>query len=41
MDKIDRALAGHYGFPAEEPDVIINYGITYRMEHNSEDEEEE
>ena len=31
MDKIDRALAPHYGFTDEELDFIINYDIKYRL----------
>ena len=31
IDKIDRVLAEHYGFTAEEFDFIINYDIKYRM----------
>ena len=31
VDKIDRVLAGHYGFTEEELDFIINYDIKYRM----------
>jgi hypothetical protein len=31
IDEIDRALAQHYGFTAEEPDFILNYDIKYRM----------
>ena len=31
IDKIDRVLAGHYGFTEEELDFIINYDIKYRM----------
>ena len=31
IDKIDRALAEHYGFTNEELDFIINYDIKYRM----------
>ena len=31
MNKIDRALAAHYGFTDEELDFIINYDIKYRM----------
>lgn len=31
IDKIDRALAQHYGFTDEELDFIINYDIKYRM----------
>jgi hypothetical protein len=38
IEQIDRALAAHYGFNAEELDFIINYDVKYRM--GSEDEEE-
>lgn len=31
IDDIDRVLARHYGFTAEELDFIINYDIKYRM----------
>jgi len=31
IDEIDRTLAEHYGFTAEELDYIINYDIKYRM----------
>ena len=31
VDRIDRALAEHYGFTDEELDFIINYDIKYRM----------
>ncbi len=31
IDKIDKALAKHYGFTEEELDFIINYDIKYRM----------
>ena len=31
IDQIDRLLAQHYGFTAEELDFIINYDIKYRM----------
>ncbi len=31
IDRIDRVLAGHYGFTDEELDFIINYDIKYRM----------
>ncbi|TLD40073.1 MAG: hypothetical protein JETT_3660 [Candidatus Jettenia ecosi] len=31
IDKIDKALALHYGFTDEELDFIINYDIKYRM----------
>ena len=31
IDKIDKALAEHYGFTEEELDFIINYDIKYRM----------
>lgn len=35
IDKIDRLLAEHYGFTAEELDFIINYDIKYRMGQDS------
>ena len=31
IDKIDKALAPHYGFTDEELDFIINYDVKYRM----------
>ena len=31
IDKIDKALAEHYGFTEEELDFIINYDIKYRI----------
>lgn len=31
IDEIDRVLAQHYGFTAEELEFIINYDIKYRM----------
>ncbi len=31
IDEIDRVLAAHYGFTAEELDFIVNYDIKYRM----------
>ena len=31
IDRIDSALAAHYGFTDEELDFIINYDIKYRM----------
>ena len=31
IDEIDRVLAQHYGFTAEELDFIINYDIKYCM----------
>ncbi len=31
IDRIDRALAKHYGFTDEDLDFIINYDIKYRM----------
>lgn len=40
MSKIDRALAPHYGFTAEELDFIINYDIKYRLGRDTEGEEE-
>ena len=30
LDEIDRVLAQHYGFTAEELDFIVNYDIKYR-----------
>jgi hypothetical protein len=39
IDEIDAALAGHYGFTAEELDFIVNYDIKYRLGRDSEDEE--
>ena len=35
IDKIDCALAAHYGFTDEELDFIINYDIKYRMGRES------
>lgn len=31
IDEIDRVLAAHYGFTAQELDLIINYDIKYRL----------
>ena len=31
IDEIDRELARHYGFTAEELDFILNYDIKYRL----------
>ena len=31
IDEIDRVLARHYGFTAEELDFILNYDIKYRL----------
>ena len=39
IDKIDKALAQHYGFTEEELDYIINYDIKYRMGSELEGEE--
>ncbi len=41
LDEIDRVLARHYGFTAEELDFIINYDIKYRMGSSDDDGEEE
>ena len=38
VDKIDVALASHYGFPSDISDFIINYDIKYRMGGADEDE---
>ncbi len=40
IDEIDRVLATHYGFTAEELDFIINYDIKYRLGRESEEEAE-
>ncbi len=37
---IDRDLARHYGFTAEELDSILNYDIKYRLGRDTETEEE-
>jgi hypothetical protein len=34
IDKIDEALAEHYGFSPIERDFLINYDIKYRMGQN-------
>jgi len=39
IDKIDRALARHYGLTEEELDFIINYDIKYRMGKDIEEED--
>ncbi len=39
IDEIDRVLAKHYGFTAEELDFIINYDIKYRMGRAAQDGE--
>ena len=39
IDKIDCALAEHYGFSDEELDYIINYDIKYRMGSDAEEDE--
>jgi len=41
LDDIDRVLAKHYGFTAEELDFIINYDIKYRMGGGAGAEDEE
>ena len=41
INEIDKILAKHYGFTAEELDFIINYDIKYRMGKELENEEEE
>ena len=40
IDEIDKVLAAHYGFTAEELDFIINYDIKYRMGKELEGDEE-
>ena len=41
IDEIDRVLARHYGFSAEDLDFIINYDVKYRMGQDTADEAEE
>lgn len=38
IDEIDRVLAEHYGFTAEELDFIVNYDVKYRMGRDAGDE---
>jgi len=40
LDEIDRVLARHYGFTAEELDFIINYDIKYRLGRDTESDAE-
>ena len=40
LDEIDRVLARHYGFTAEELDFIINYDIKYRLGRENESDAE-
>ena len=37
IDEIDRALAKHYGFTAEELDFLVNYDIKYRLGSDSDE----
>jgi hypothetical protein len=39
LDEIDRVLARHYGFTAEELDFILNYDIKYRLGREGSDAE--
>ena len=39
LDEIDRVLAAHYGFTAEELDFILNYDIKYRLGREGSEEE--
>jgi hypothetical protein len=41
IDEIDRVLAQHYGFTAEELDFIINYDIKYRLGKDAATDEDE
>ncbi|HTW24459.1 MAG TPA: DNA methyltransferase [Candidatus Baltobacteraceae bacterium] len=41
IDRIDTALARHYGFTAEELDFLVNYDIKYRMGAENEGEDAE
>jgi len=36
IDEIDRVLARHYGFTAEELDFIFNYDLKYRLGREAE-----
>jgi methylase of polypeptide subunit release factors len=40
LDEIDRVLARHYGFTAEELDFILNYDIKYRLGRENESDAE-
>jgi hypothetical protein len=40
LDEIDTVLAGHYGFIAAELDFMINCDIKYRLDRNTETDEE-
>jgi hypothetical protein len=40
IDKMDTALAAHYGFTDKELDFIINYDIKYRMGQDDESDQE-
>ena len=40
LDEIDRVLARHYGFTAEELDFILNYDLKYRLGREPESEAE-
>jgi Eco57I restriction-modification methylase len=40
LDEIDRALAPHFEFTAEELDFVINYDIKYRLGREAESDEE-
>jgi Eco57I restriction-modification methylase len=40
LDEIDRLLARHYSFTAEELDFVINYDIKYRLGRDTESEDE-
>lgn len=40
INKIDTALAKHYGLTPEELDFIINYDIKYRLGRDTEDSKE-
>jgi hypothetical protein len=41
IDEIDRVLARHYGFTAEELDFILNYDIKYRMGQDAAGDEDD
>ena len=39
LDEIDKVMASHYKFTAEELDFILNYDIKYRLGRGTEEEE--
>ncbi len=41
IDRIDQALARHYGFTKEELDFLLNYDIKYRLGRDAEGDDDE